>query len=82
MVASLDAITPFNTLTDPFPASNPILPAANDRNPLANIGASITAPLYQFHTAYQQSWSFEVQRELPWGMVLDAHYWGSKERGF
>ena len=79
MVASIDAVTPFNT-SDAilFPRANPILPAANDRNPLANIGASITAPLYPFHTAYQQSWSFEIQRELPWGMVLDAHYWGSK----
>ena len=78
MVASIDNLTPFNTLSNPFPATNPILPAANDRNPLANIGGSITAPVYPFRSAYQQSWSFEIQRELPWGMVLDAHYWGSK----
>ena len=76
MQASLDNITPFNTINDPFPQG--ILPALNDRNPLANVGSSIAAPEHQFKTGYSQTWSLGIQHELPWGMVLDAHYWGSK----
>ena len=78
MVATIDGVTPANTLSNPFPATNPIQPAANDRSPLANIGSSITAPLHQFHSGYAQTWSFEIERELPHGIVLDAHYWGNK----
>jgi hypothetical protein len=77
MVASLDGnITPFNTISNPYPSG--ILPALNDRDPLANIGSSIAAPMYGFRNGYSQTWSFGIQRELFWGMILDAHYWGSK----
>jgi len=78
MVATIDGLTPFNTLSNPFPATNPIQPAANDRNNLANIGSSITAPIRNFRNGYAQSWSLEIERELPWGMVLSGYYWGSK----
>ncbi len=78
MVATVDGITPADTLSNPFPSTNPIQPAANDRSPLANIGSSITAPLHPFHNSYAQSWSFEIQREVPWGIVINAHYWGNK----
>jgi hypothetical protein len=76
MVASLDGITPATTISNPFPQG--ILPALNDRNPLANIGTSIGAPEYAFKNAYSQTWSAGFQRQLPWGLVLDTHYWGSK----
>ncbi len=76
MVASIDGLTPATTMSNPFPSG--LLPALNDRNVLANIGTSLAAPIYAFKNAYSQTWSFGVQRELPWGMVLDAHYWGSK----
>lgn len=77
MVTSLDGnITPFNTISNPYPTG--ILPAINDRDPLANLGGSIAAPTYGFRNGYSQTWSFGVQRELFWGVILDAHYWGSK----
>ncbi|MCU1258395.1 MAG: Cna B-type protein [Bryobacterales bacterium] len=76
MVASLDGVTPATTISNPFPQG--ILPPLNDRNPLANIGTSIGAPEYAFKNAYSQTWSAGIQREIPWGVVLDAHYWGSK----
>ncbi len=78
MVATVDGLTPANTLNDPFPASNPIQPAANDRNNLANIGSSITAPLRNYRNGYAQSWNLEIQRELPWGIIVNGYYWGSK----
>jgi hypothetical protein len=76
MVASLDGITPYNTLSNPFPQG--ILPPLNDRDPLANAGSSIAAPEHTFRNGYTQTWSFGIQRELPWGLILDGHYWGSK----
>jgi len=76
MVASLDGVTPATTISNPFPQG--ILPSLNDRNPLANTGTSIGAPVYAFKNGYAQTWSFGVQREIPWGLVIDGHYWGSK----
>lgn len=80
MVASLDqGVTTYNTINDPFPVSQGgILPALNDRDPLANVGQTIAAPTYGFRNGYSQTWSFGAQRQLPWGMVMDVHYWGAK----
>ncbi len=80
MVASLDqGVTAYNTIDNPFPISQGgILPPLNDRDPLANTGQSIAAPTYGFRTGYSQTWSFGVQRQIAWGLVVDAHYWGSK----
>ncbi len=76
MVATIDNLTPATSISNPFPQG--ILPPLNDRDPNANVGASIGAPTHAFRNGYMQSWSFGVQRELPWGLVLDAHYWGMK----
>ena len=63
-------------LSNPFPAG--LLPPLNDRDVLANTGSSVAAPVYTFRNGYSQTWSFGVQRQLPWGLVADGHYWGSK----
>ncbi len=76
MVGSIDGFTVTNTLSNPFPQG--LLPALNDRNPNANVGNAISVPLYNFRMGYAQTWSFGFQRELPWGFLLDAHYWGNK----
>jgi hypothetical protein len=76
MVATLDNLNPANTISNPFPTG--LLPALNDRDTLANVGSSVAAPQYAFRNGYSQTWSFGVQRQLPWGLVADAHYWGSK----
>jgi hypothetical protein len=69
-------ITPFNTLSNPFPQG--LLPAITDRNPLVNVGQTITAPEYDFRNGYSQVWSFGIQEELARGLVLDIHYWANK----
>jgi hypothetical protein len=69
-------LSPTNTLSNPYPGGLP--PPLNDRDPLANTGQSITAPIYVFRNAYAQLWSLDIQRELPWGIVADIHYWGNK----
>jgi hypothetical protein len=79
MVASLNGLTPTNTISNPFPTG--ILPAVNDRNPLVDVGSSMTVPEYPTAAvlAYAQTWNFGIQRELPGKIVLDVHYWGSKD---
>jgi len=79
MLATIDGVTPANFVSNPFPGG--ILPALNDRDPLANTGSTVTAPYYGNHDGYSQSWSGGVQRELPWGLVLDTYYWGNKGTG-
>ena len=77
MVASLDnGVTPYNYISNPYPQG--LLPALNDRNPLANIGTSFSAPEHSFVDGYSQAWSFGVQRELPHDIVVDVHYWANK----
>lgn len=80
--------TSYTTSTDGYdyagasPISNPfpqgILPTANDRNPDANVGQTITAPVYDFVNGYSTVFSFGIQKELPKGLALDVHYWGNK----
>jgi hypothetical protein len=76
MVASLNGLSPANTISNPFPTG--IIPSLNDRNPLVNVGASITLPAYAPSIGYAQIWNFGIQRELPGHIVLDVHYWGNK----
>jgi hypothetical protein len=76
MVTTIDNLTPANTISNPFPQG--ILPPLNDRNPNANVGATIAAPTHAFRNGYMQSWSFGIQRELFGGIVVDVHYWGMK----
>jgi len=76
MVTTIDGVTPTNALSNPYPGG--LLPALNDRNPLANTGQSITAPIYAFRNGYAQLWSLAVQRELPAGIIAEVYYWGNK----
>ena len=76
MVASLDGVTPATTTQQSVSARH--FASAERPEPLANTGTSIGAPEYAFKNGYAQTWSFGFQREVAVGLVLDAHYWGSK----
>ena len=77
MNATLDnGVTPADRLRNPYP--NGTLPPLNDRNPLANLGQTLTIPTHDFKDGYSQLWSFGFQQDLNWGTVLDVHYWGNK----
>jgi hypothetical protein len=65
-----------NRLSNPFPAGS-ILPPLNDRDPLANVGAAIQAPVLEFKSGYAQLWSLGYQWEIG-GIILQANYWGNK----
>jgi hypothetical protein len=76
MVATIDGgLTNANRISNPFPQG--VLPALNDRDPLANVGATIAAPVYPYKTGYVQLSSLNYQFELG-GVVMQVGYWGNK----
>lgn len=77
MTATLNnGLTPYNTLSNAFPQG--LLPPANDRNQLANVGGTISDVTRPFSNGYSQLWSFGMQKQFPGGYVVDLHYWGNK----
>jgi hypothetical protein len=75
-VASLDGgATPATTLADPFP-NGLQRPLGSSAGLSAEVGGSVTFYDANRVAPYNQQWQFGVQRELPFGMVLDASYVG------
>jgi hypothetical protein len=37
----------------------------------------MSAPAHQSHTPYQEQWSIDLQRQLPWSMIVDVGYTGT-----
>ena len=83
-VASTDSnVTVANTLTNPFPGSNPTLGGlspAPGRSPayqqiLLGGTGNLSLPEQPNGVAYQ--WNFAVQRQLPLGIALEAAYAGN-----
>src|SRR5206468_2993038 len=53
MVASIDGgLTNANRLSNPFPQG--VLPTLNDRDPLANVGVAIQAPVHPYRSGFAQ----------------------------
>ena len=77
LVGSIDGgLTNASRLSNPFPQG--VLPALNARDPLANVGASIQAPLQNYKTGYAQLFSLNYQVELPGAILMQAGYSGNK----
>jgi hypothetical protein len=77
-VASNDGnATPANSLTNPFPAGV-LQPSGNSLGALTAIGSNFNY-LDQNRTAgLVQQFSFDIQRELPYGIALEVGYVGSR----
>jgi len=76
-VSTLDGITPYNLLSNPYPQgfSNP--PGAS-QGLLTQAGANLQAPLQDTVTPWNQQWNFNVQRELPAQVLLEVAYVGTR----
>ena len=42
-----------------------------------NLGLAIAAPVHFRKTPYQEQWSFDIQRQLPWSIMADIGYTGT-----
>ena len=77
-VATVDGITPFRLLRDPYPAGFRASPGSSE-GLLTGAGGSIQAPLRDGSpTPWNRQWNVTVQRELPWRIAVEAAYVGSE----
>jgi hypothetical protein len=76
-VATLDGATPANSLSNPFP-TGVLPPSGNALGELAGVGGqNITAPSDNSASTRVHQYSFDVQRELPWGIAVQGGFTGS-----
>jgi hypothetical protein len=70
-------LTPSVYISNPFPTGlNPI--AGSSQGLLTGVGATFETPITgDNHVPYTQSWNFDIQRQLPQGVLIDAAYVGS-----
>jgi hypothetical protein len=74
---SPDGLTPAVYLSNPFPTGLN-LPVGNTQGLLTGIGSSFETPLTGDNSVpYTESWNFDVQRQLPGGILIDAAYVGN-----
>ncbi|MGH9839865.1 MAG: TonB-dependent receptor domain-containing protein [Blastocatellia bacterium] len=76
-VTSLNGITPFNLLRNPYPQGFRQPPGAAD-GLLTSVGANLQAPVRDTVTPYSLQWNLNVQRELPGQITFEAAYVGTR----
>ena len=76
-VTTIDGITPFNTLRNPYP--NGFLPSpGSSQGLLTQAGANLQAPLRDTPSPWTIQYNVNVQRELPWAMFVEIAYVGTR----
>jgi hypothetical protein len=74
-----DGETPWGRVSDPWPVTGPRPQTGNTLGAATWLGLGPSAPLRDDSaTAYTQTWSFGIQRELPMNILVDASYVGTK----
>jgi len=77
MVATQNGVTPFNTLSSPFPSGlNPI--AGNSLGGATFIGQAPSVWAANPSTPYVVQWNLDIQQRLPKDLKLDIAYTGSR----
>lgn len=76
-VASIDGVTPVNTLQNPFP-DGLIPPSGSSQGAASLVGTSIGGLVYDTPLPYSMQWNFGFQQELPAGFLLNASYAGNR----
>jgi hypothetical protein len=81
MVTSQDGVTPYRFLSNPYPDG---LVAASGSSLGAGtlIGQALSVTDRGNYLPYSTQWNFDVQRELPYGVLLDVGYAGNRGIGF
>ena len=74
--AQSNGVTPLFNLGNPFPSGLP-QPYGNAAGLAIGLGQNVAGPLHTQDIPYQANWSFDVQRELPFKLVVTAAYVGN-----
>ncbi len=71
--------TPYGRLSNPFP-TGVLLPPGNSLGLLNDVGLGAAGPVPSIDSPnpYEQSWSFDIQHEIPSNILLDVGYIGKK----
>jgi hypothetical protein len=75
-----DGATPYLHLSNPFP-NGLNQPAGSSLGLLNDVGYGANGPLKISAanlTPYEESWTFGIERQVPWNVVLDVEYLGKK----
>jgi len=75
-----DGATPYLHLSNPYP-NGLNQPTGSSLGLLNDVGYGANGPIRtpgMNQTPYEQSWSFGIERELPWNVVINAQYVGKK----
>jgi len=75
--STIDGITPFNLLRDPYPLGFRQLPGAAD-GLLTQAGANLQSVLQDTVTPWSRQWNLNIQRQLPWQTSLEIAYVGTR----
>jgi len=78
-VSSLDGITPYHTIDNPFPDGFPTITPVKS-GVLTGAGNSIAGVIQHSPTPYTIQWSLDIQRSLPYNMTADVAYIGNRGR--
>ncbi|MCC6589141.1 MAG: TonB-dependent receptor [Bryobacterales bacterium] len=73
LVAEADGVTPLYNLSNPLP-NGFLAPTGNSLGLSTNLGQGISGPIRRQRLPYQMQWSFDVQRQLPSKIVVEAGY--------
>jgi hypothetical protein len=76
-VSTLDGITPYNLLSNPYPQGFATPPGAS-QGLLTQAGANLQAPLQDTVVPWTMQWNFNIQRELPGQTLLEIAYVGTR----
>ena len=81
MVTSLDGVTPFRYLSNPYPDG--LVPATGSSAGAGTLlGQVISVTDRGNYVPYSAQWNFDIQRELPRGILFDIGYAGNRGVGF
>lgn len=76
-LASLDGITPYRYISNPFPEGL-VQPTRESLGSRTFLGQGISVWDRSAVTPYTWQWNFDIQQLLPWGLLVDAAYSASR----
>ena len=76
-VGTLDGVTPFNTLTNPFPQGF-VYPTGSTQGLATQLGQSVVGMQRSRPVSYAEQWNLDVQQQLGGQILLDIAYAGGR----
>ena len=81
MVTSQDGVTPFRFLNNPYP-DGILLATGSSAGAATLLGQAVSLTDRGNYLPYSVQWNFDIQRELPGGVLFDIGYAGNRGVGF